>query len=69
MAAKSPQEMTSDILKSLRKEGAPEAILIETYLDVIIKRHKEEAVQEYIDSQNSDPGIEFQPRTEQVLGF
>jgi hypothetical protein len=64
MAAKSPQEMTSDILKSLRKEGAPEAILIETYLDVIIKRHKEEAVQEYIDSQESDPGIEFQPRTE-----
>ena len=69
MAAKSPQEMTSDILKSLRKEGAPEAILIETYLDVIIKRHKAEAVQEYIDSQNSDAGIEFQPRTEQVLGF
>jgi hypothetical protein len=64
MAAKSPQEMTSDILKSLRKEGAPEAILIETYLDVIIKRHKAEAVQEHIDSQNSDPGIEFQPRTE-----
>ena len=64
MAAKSPQEMTSDILKSLRKEGAPEAILIETYLDVIIKRHKAEAVQEYIDSQNSDADIEFQPRTE-----
>jgi hypothetical protein len=64
MAAKSPQEMTSDILKSLRKEGAPEAVLIETYLDVIIKRHKAEAVQEYIDSQNSDPCIEFQPRTE-----
>ena len=64
MAAKSPQEMTSDILKALKKVNAPEAILIETYLDVIIKRHKAEAVEEYIDPQNSDAGIEFQPRTE-----
>jgi hypothetical protein len=64
MAAKSPQEMTSDILKALNKKDAPEAILLETYLEVIIKRHKAEAVQEYIDSQDSDPGIEFQPRTE-----
>jgi len=64
MAAKSPQEMTSDILKALKKVNAPEAILIETYLDVIIKRHKAEAVEEYIDAQNSDAGIEFQPRTE-----
>lgn len=64
MAAKNAEEMTSDILKSLRKENAPEAVLIETYLEVIIKRHREEAIQEYIDSQSSDPGIEFQPRTE-----
>jgi hypothetical protein len=61
MAAKSPQEMTSDILKSLRKEGAPEAILIETYLDVIIKRHRSEAVQEYIDSQNEKKDVEYKP--------
>jgi hypothetical protein len=52
MAAKSPQEMTSDILKSVNKKDAPEAILVETYLEVMIKRHKAEAVQEYIDSQN-----------------
>ena len=61
MAAQSPQEMTSDILKALNKKDAPEAILLETYLEVIIKRHRLEAVQEYIDSQNSDAGIEFQP--------
>jgi hypothetical protein len=61
MAAKSPQEMTSDILKSLRKEGAPEAILLETYLEVIIKRHRSEAVQEYIDSQNEKKDVEYKP--------
>jgi uncharacterized Fe-S cluster-containing MiaB family protein len=52
MAAKSPQEMTSDILKALNKKDAPEAILLETYLEVIIKRHRLEAVQEYIDGQD-----------------
>jgi hypothetical protein len=61
MAAKSPQEMTSDILKSLRKEGAPEAILLETYLEVIIKRHRSEAVQEYIDSQTEKKDVEYKP--------
>jgi hypothetical protein len=61
MAAKSPQEMTSDILKSLNKKGAPEAILIETYLEVIIKRHRAEAVLEYIDSQNEKQDIEYKP--------
>ena len=61
MAAKSPQEMTSDILKSLRKEDAPEAILLETYLEVIIKRHRSEAVQEYIDSQNEKKDVEYKP--------
>ncbi len=61
MAAKSPQEMTSDILKSLRKQDAPEAILIEAYLDVIIKRHRAEAVQEYIDSQNEKKDVEYKP--------
>jgi hypothetical protein len=52
MSAKTPQEITSDILKSLNKQDAPEAILLETYLGVIIKRHRAEAIQEYIDSQN-----------------
>jgi hypothetical protein len=61
MTAKSPQEMTSDILKSLNKQGAPEAILIETYLEVIIKRHRAEAVLEYIDSQNEKQDIEYKP--------
>jgi hypothetical protein len=61
MAAKSPQEMTSDILKSLNKKDAPEAILLETYLEVIIKRHRSEAVQEYIDSQNEKKDVEYKP--------
>jgi hypothetical protein len=61
MAAKSPQEMTSDILKSLNKKDAPEAILLETYLEVIIKRHRAEAVQEYIDSQNEKKDVEYKP--------
>lgn len=61
MAAKSPQEMTSDILKSLNKQDAPEAILLETYLEVIIKRHRAEAVQEYIDSQKEKKDVEYKP--------
>ena len=58
MAAKSPQEMTSDIRKALNKKDAPEAILLETYLEVIIKRHRLEAVQEYIDSQDNKPNVQ-----------
>ena len=61
MAAKSPQEMTSDILKALNKKDAPEAILIEIYLEVSIKRHRAEAVLKYIDSQNEKPNIEYKP--------
>ena len=61
METKTPQEMTSDILKSLRKEGAPEAILIESYLDIMIKRHQAKAVQEYIDGQDNKPDIEYKP--------
>jgi len=61
MATKSPQEITSDILKSLNKQGAPEAILIETYLEVIIRRHRAEAVLEYIDSQSEKQDIEYKP--------
>lgn len=61
MAAKSPQEMTSDILKSLNKKEAPEAILLEAYLDIMIKRHRAEAVQEYIDSQSKKTDIEYKP--------
>lgn len=52
MAAKSPQEMTSDILKALKKVNAPEGVLLQMYLETVIKSHKEEAVQEYINSQN-----------------
>ena len=61
MAVKSPQEMTSDILKSLNKQNAPEAILLETYLEIMIKRHRAEAVQEYIDSQSKKPDVEYKP--------
>ena len=38
---KSAEEMTKDILAALRMKDAPEAILIEEYLKVQIKRHKE----------------------------
>jgi len=44
---KTPEEMCKDILKSLRMEDAPEGVLIEVYLDVIIKRHRNEAIEEY----------------------
>jgi hypothetical protein len=37
---KTPKEMTSDILKSLRDENHPLAILIEGYLEECIKQHK-----------------------------
>lgn len=36
---KTPKEMTSDILKSLRDENNPLAILIEGYLEECIKQH------------------------------
>lgn len=50
--AKNHVEMTDDILSSLRLKNAPERILLEVYLDVMIKRHKKEAVDEYIAEQN-----------------
>jgi hypothetical protein len=34
---------------------------LETYLEVIIKRHRAEAVQEYIDSQNEKKDVEYKP--------
>jgi hypothetical protein len=37
---KTPKEMTSDILTSLRDENNPLAILIEGYLEECIKQHK-----------------------------
>lgn len=37
---KTPKEMTSDILTSLRDENNPLGILIEGYLEECIKQHK-----------------------------
>ncbi len=49
---KNAQEITDDILKSLNKKNAPERILIEAYLEVIIKRIKDEAIKDYIANQD-----------------
>ncbi len=49
---KKPEEMASDILSSLRIPNAPEKVLVEAYLEAMIKQHKREAVQEYINNQN-----------------
>jgi hypothetical protein len=43
-----PEKITDDILKGLRMEKAPERILIEAYLDTVIKRIKNDAVEEHI---------------------
>jgi len=45
---KTPLEMTQAILKSINKVDAPEEVLIETYIDIMIKRHVKEAIDEYI---------------------
>jgi REP element-mobilizing transposase RayT len=50
--AKNHEEMASDILSSLRIPNAPEKVLVEAYLEAMIKQHKREAVQEYINNQN-----------------
>jgi hypothetical protein len=47
---KTPQEMTSDILKSLNNENAPERSFIESYLEKAIKRHRAYATNEAIES-------------------
>jgi hypothetical protein len=49
---KNHEEMASDILSSLRTPNAPEKILLEVYLDVMIKQHRKEAVEQYIAEQN-----------------
>ncbi len=43
---KTPKEMTSDILSSLRDENNPLAILIESYLEKCIKDHVKAAKNE-----------------------
>lgn len=43
-----PEKITDDILKGLRMEKAPERILIEAYLETIIKRIKKDAIEEQI---------------------
>ena len=58
---KNAQEITDDILKSLNKKNAPERILIEAYLEVIIKRIKDEAVNEYIANQKKANDVEYKP--------
>jgi hypothetical protein len=60
--AKNHVEMASDILSSLRMTEAPEKVLLEVYLDVMIKRHRKEAVDEYIAEQNKPKDdIEYKP--------
>lgn len=43
---KTPKEITTDILSSLRIPNAPERILIEAYLESVIKQHCKEAITE-----------------------
>jgi hypothetical protein len=59
---RTPEEMTDDILSSMRMKDAPERVLIEAYLDVMIKKHRKEAVAEYIAEQNKPKdNIEYKP--------
>ncbi len=58
--AKTPKEMTSDILTSLRDENNPLAILIEGYLEECIKQHKKavkteilNGLSDFIEDENS----------------
>ena len=41
---KTPKEITADILSSLRIPNAPERILIEAYLESVIKQHCKMAI-------------------------
>lgn len=61
---KTPKEMTSDILTSLRDENNPLGILIEGYLEECIKQHRKDAVSEvlkgitpFINDENGDSVI------------
>jgi hypothetical protein len=59
---KTPEEMTSDILSSLNNKDAPERVLMECYLDIMIKRHRADAVAQYIAEQNKPKeDIEYKP--------
>lgn len=42
-----PEKIADDILKGLRMEKAPERILIEAYLETVIKRIKKETIEEH----------------------
>lgn len=53
--------MADDILSSLRIHNAPERVMLEVYLDVMIKRHKKLAIEEYIAEQNKKTDIEYKP--------
>ena len=46
--AKTPKEMTSDILSSLRDENNPLGVLIESYLEKCIKDHVNAAKDELL---------------------
>ncbi len=58
--ARTPKEMTQDIASAFGKD-VPELILLEPYLEAMIKKHREEAVQEYIDSQKNKQSEEYKP--------
>jgi len=51
--ARTAKEMTQDIASAFGKKDAAEVILLEPYLEAMIKKHRAEAVQEYIDSQKN----------------
>lgn len=59
--AKNSEEMTNDILNSLRMKNAPESVILEAYLDVMIKQHRKEAVEEYIAEQKNKQNVEYKP--------
>jgi len=44
---KTPKEMSDDILQSLGKQDAPERILLEMYLEMVIGQHRQDAVDNY----------------------
>jgi len=59
---KTGTEMADDILSSMRMKNAPERVLIEAYIDIMIKQHRKEAVDEYIAEQNKPKDdIEYKP--------
>lgn len=56
--------MADDILSSLRIPNAPERVLLEVYLDVMIKKHRKDAVDEWIKNEiekYKPTDIEYKP--------